>query len=509
MDKTININLGGSLFQVDEPAYKMLRDYLQALDTRFRNIPGGNETIEDIELRIAEIFLSQRGTAGIITVENVVDMIRTIGKPEDFDQPDAETANTRSAYRQPGSRNKLFRNPDNRIIGGVCGGIAAYINTNPAWLRLLFILTTAFFFAGVIIYVALWIALPSAESDSQKREMYGGMNNLARPENAMTSNSNRVANAFDAVFRALGKVLFIFIRIILIVFGTTLVLGGFLSLLSFIMVFLFQYPGAFSTDAPGFNITYLPDFLNYIISPAIVPWVKALICIVFFIPFLALIYGGIRLIFWFRARDGFVWLAALVIWVMSAAALSIMLVNEGVGFAETESTTSQELLTSAPDTLYIITGKKVSGLNTDKEINLPDEDYDIFISEEKKQVFIRTDLDIYASDDNSVRVSITRTSAGRSKFDAIENTERLIYDYNISGNRLTIDEYFAIPADSKWSFDYIEVDISVPVNTVVHMDRTAENLFHSRYDDDFVGDPEKSFWIMTEDGLDYKGHHYR
>jgi len=93
--------------------------------------------------------------------------------------------------------------------------------------------------------------------------------------------------------------------------------------------------------------------------------------------------------------------------------------------------------------------------------------------------------------------------------EAIENTERLIYDYNISGNRLTIDEYFAIPADSKWSFDYVEVDISVPVNTVVHMDRTAENLFHSRYDDDFVGDPEKSFWIMTEDGLDYKGHHYR
>ena len=68
MDKTININLGGILFQIDEEAYKMLRNYLQSIDMKFRNTPGGNETIEDIETRIAEIFQSQKGTAGIITI---------------------------------------------------------------------------------------------------------------------------------------------------------------------------------------------------------------------------------------------------------------------------------------------------------------------------------------------------------------------------------------------------------------------------------------------------------
>lgn len=91
MDKTININLGGTLFQIDEEAYKILRDYLQSLDMKFRHIPGGNETIEDIESRIAEIFQSQKGTAGIISIENVVDMIRIIGKPEDFDLSGSET----------------------------------------------------------------------------------------------------------------------------------------------------------------------------------------------------------------------------------------------------------------------------------------------------------------------------------------------------------------------------------------------------------------------------------
>lgn len=508
MDKTININLGGTLFQIDEEAYKILRDYLQAIDRKFKNTPGGNETIDDIESRIAEIFQSQKGTAGIISLENVVDMIRVIGKPEDFDQADAEAGSGGPVYNQPGPRKKMFRNPENQIIGGVCGGIGAYTNTNPVWIRMLFVLLTCFFFAGVFVYVALWIALPSAESDSQKKEMYGGMNNLAQPEYTGNTHVNKVGNAFDVIFRALGKVFFIIIRIILIAFGTMLVLCGFLALLSFIMIFVFKYPGSFSTDAFGFNMAYLPDFLNYIISPAVVPWVKALIAMVVVIPFMVLIYGGIRLIFWFRVRDGFVWLAGFVLWIMSATALSIILFNEGVGFAETEQTLSQEYFKTAPDTLYIMSGRTIADMHTDKEIEIPDEDYNIFISEEKKEIYIRTSLDINSGERKSAGVTIRKHSAGRSKFSAIENAERLQYNFKISGDTLYLDEFFTIPSGSKWSFDYVGVTVSVPENTVIHMDRTAETLFHST-DDDYVSDPSKSFWLMTEEGLDYIGHQNR
>jgi len=506
MDKTININLGGTLFQIDEAAYKILREYLRSIDMKFRNTPGGNETIEDLETRIAEIFQSQKGTAGIISIENVVDMIRIIGKPEDFDQPGAENATYNTSYGQPRPGKKLFRNPENQIIGGVCGGLGAYINTHPVWIRLLFVLLTCFFFVGAFIYVALWIALPSASSDSQKKEMYGGMHNLAQPGNAENTQAAKVGNAFDAIFKAIGKVLFIIVRIILIVFGTLIVLCGFLALLSFIMIFVFKYPGSFSTDAFGFNMAYLPDFLNYIISPAAVPWVKALIAIVSIVPMLALIYGGIRLIFWFRVRDGFVWLAGFVIWVMSAAALSIILFNEGVGFAETEQTVSQEYFRTAPDTLYIVSGRKISELDTDKEIEIPDAEYNIFISEERKELYIRTSLDINSDERNSASVTIKKHSAGRSKFSAIENAERLQYGYKIIGNTLYLDEFFTIPAESKWSMDYVFVTVTVPENTVIHMDRTSELLFHSGDDDDFVSDPKKSFWLMKEDGLDYIGH---
>ena len=94
MDKTININIAGILFQIDEEAYGILRDYLQAINNRFRNVPGGVETVADIESRIAEIFESQKGTAGTISVNNVEAMISIIGKPEDFDNNDAEPADS-------------------------------------------------------------------------------------------------------------------------------------------------------------------------------------------------------------------------------------------------------------------------------------------------------------------------------------------------------------------------------------------------------------------------------
>jgi phage shock protein PspC (stress-responsive transcriptional regulator) len=500
MDKTININLGGVLFSIDEDAYRILRDYLHAIDVKFRNIRGGNETIEDIESRIAEIFQSQKGLAGIITKENVEEMIRTIGNPEDFGQTGAEEP----VYGTPGPRKTLFRNPENTIISGVCGGIGAYLNTDPVWIRILFIVFSFVFGIGFFVYLALWIAVPVASSDSQKKEMYGGGHNWAMPQEWDKHPKSNVGKAFNEVFRAIGKVLFIIVRIILIIFGISLVFTGFLALLTFVMVFVFNYPGAFSTDITGFNLAYMPDFLNYIINPQMIPWVKALLAIVFSLPLIALIYGGIRLIFWFRARDGFIWLAGFILWVMSATALSIILFNEGIGFAETGKTTSREYFSVAPDTLFIRSGAKLSDISIDKEITVPGEEDDVFyISDYKKEIYFRTNLNLYADDDNSASVEIRKRSAGRSTLDARRKSEKLLYNFNIQGNTLYLDEFFTIPPERKWSFDYVSVSVRVPEGTVIFMDRTVESLFHPRRDADYVSDSDHRFWKMTDNGPDY------
>lgn len=507
MEKTININLGGILFQIDEEAYKILRDYLRAIDNRLGKMPGGSETIEDIESRIAEIFQSQKSTAGIISIENVIDMIRIIGKPEDFDQPESSAEQTGISFDRPAGGKKLYRNPENKIISGVCGGIGAYINTDPVWIRILFVIFAFFFAVGIFVYIALWIALPPADTPSRKREMYGPGNNLAHPGANKNETVSRIGNAFDLIFRALGRFLYVFARIILIVLGVFLVVSGFLGLLTFVMLTLFHYPGAFSTDVAGVNVSYFPDLLNYVISPALVPWVKAMIAIVISIPLIAFIYSGIRLIFWFRARDGFIWLAALVLWVMSCAALSIMLFNEGIGFAEKGQTTYQEYLNTNPDTLFIRTGARISDLQVDKEIILPEEEDDVFyINDEKKEIYFRPSLDLYLSENDRSWLEIRRSSAGRSNNEAKRRSERLLYNTRINEKTVYLDEFFTIPSGSRWSFDYVRVKIFIPEGTVIYMDKTAESLFHSYYDRDFVNNPDKRFWIMTEDGIDYIEH---
>jgi hypothetical protein len=189
---------------------------------------------------------------------------------------------------------------------------------------------------------------------------------------------------------------------------------------------------------------------------------------------------------------------------MSAAALSVMLFNEGIGFAEKGRVTHVEYFSENPDTLYIRSGIKIDDIKVDKEIVLPGEESDVFyINDEKKEIYFRTNIDIETSEDNRISYEIRKSSAGRSRLDAEKKCERLLYNSYIKGKSLYLDEFFTIPSGTKWSFDYVTVKIHIPDGTVIYMDKTMERLYHSYSDHDFVDDPVNRYWKMTEDGPDY------
>ncbi|NSW94861.1 MAG: PspC domain-containing protein [Bacteroidales bacterium] len=512
MDKTIKINLGGVLFQIDEEAYKMLRQYLNEIDSRLRNMPGGSEAIEDIESRIAEIFQSQKGNAGVVTKENVESVISIIGKPETFDYE-----NSGDTARQPESSPKiLYRNPDDSIISGVCGGLAVYMNIQSVWIRVLFILATFLYGIGFFVYIALWIALPLANTDVRRKEMYGGAPAPSgrRPgqEDIFTQqrlhsgpqSQVNVGGAVNEVFRSIGKAFIIIARVILAIIGVSLVIAGFVALASFIMVFIFKYPGYFSTDELGFNLVYIPDFLNYIVSPASALWIKVLVPVAVILPLLAFIYWGLKMIFWFRAKDGIISLTALVLWVLSLSLLSIILFSEGVSFAETAKSTSEQAMPAAPKELYIKCDRKVSDLNYDKSISFED-DYKIYLTDESRDIYIRTMMEIFSSDDNTVKIRVKKRSAGRSKEDAYSKTDRLIYNYRISGDTIFTDEYFTVPSSGKWAFDNVRANIFIPEGTIVHFDTASRKMLDQNYwsdeneNDGFV--TARSGEMILKDGI--------
>jgi phage shock protein PspC (stress-responsive transcriptional regulator) len=514
MDKTININLGGTLFQIDEEAFHILRDYLQAINNRFANVQGGHETIEDIELRIAEIFQTQKRLAGAVTKENVEAMISIIGKPEDFDHGEPEMAAPVYTYH----KRRLYRNPADMVVSGVCGGIGAYLDTDPVLFRILFIIS-AMLGIGVFVYIILWIALPVARTDSQKREMFANSYHPNKIQSGQTDSNqftdastgygspSRLGDALNEVFRAIGRVCYIILRIFLIIIGITLVLTGFLAILCFVLVFVFKYPGTFSHDSAGINLVYFTDFLKYIVNPGTVPWIILLTSIAFILPMLALIYWGVKMIFWFKARDGIVNLAALVIWVMSIAALAIIGFSEGVSFAESARTSVETILPHSPDTLYIRSDNKIADLRYEKEIALPHEEYSVYINEDKRELYIRPYLTVERSEDKNTRVELIKHSAGRTEMEAMKKTDGLLYNYSFKGDTLHMDEYFTSPAGRKWSADDITLHLYIPIGTVLKFENEPQIMLRSSFrneSDEYlvsIWESTNGLWSMTDYGL--------
>lgn len=174
MKKVININFQGQVIPIEETAYEMLQNYVASLRKYFANEEGRDEIINDIESRIAELFGEQlKKGAACITDDEVIRIMNSMGRPEDFDASDepapqgaktesaGASAGTAAGYTEPEGRKRLYRDEEDKIIGGVASGLANYFKIDPAIIRVLFV---ALFFgggSGLLIYILLWIILPS------------------------------------------------------------------------------------------------------------------------------------------------------------------------------------------------------------------------------------------------------------------------------------------------------------------------------------------------------------
>ena len=171
MKKTFTINISGIIFHIDDDAYNKLNSYIANIKRHFNNFEGKEEVIADIESRIAEILQTKLSdTKEVIVVADVDEVISTMGEPAEFTEDESEENQYYTTYSA--SYKRLYRDAENKIIGGVASGIGAYLHVDPVWIRLLFILLV-FTSLGVPIYIILWIAVPEALSPSERLQMKG------------------------------------------------------------------------------------------------------------------------------------------------------------------------------------------------------------------------------------------------------------------------------------------------------------------------------------------------
>lgn len=165
MKKVVNINFQGRIIPIEEPAFEQVQKYIQSLRTYFQNEEGRDEIINDIEDRIAELFEKEikKGTA-CITEEFASSVIAGMGKVEDFEKLDneeqAQTKTNSSSSSASAPKGSLMRNSNDKILGGVCSGIAHTLRIDPTVVRVLFALLSFGGGTGILIYLILWIVLP-------------------------------------------------------------------------------------------------------------------------------------------------------------------------------------------------------------------------------------------------------------------------------------------------------------------------------------------------------------
>ena len=200
MNKTETINLGGIVFHIDEDAYSSLKKYLEKLEKELgRSEVDPREVMTDIEARIAEI-LSERlsNVREVVILEDINFVIEIIGEPEIINENDSDKKQKRNyTYYQQRRFRKMYRDPDNRIIGGVCSGLSAYMNIDPVFLRIIAIVLTIFGGSGLVIYIIFWIILPEANTPAQKLEMRGESITFENIKNFVTEEYENLKNSFN------------------------------------------------------------------------------------------------------------------------------------------------------------------------------------------------------------------------------------------------------------------------------------------------------------------------
>ncbi len=262
MKTTIKINLSGQIFNLDDDAYQELKEYLDSISRRFRDSEEGVEIIGDIESRIAELFQEKiSDKKQVITIEDVKEVIGRMGQPEDIledEEPDG--SGDRKTYTNGRNSRRLYRDPENSAIGGVCAGLAAYFGIEIWLMRLLWVI---FFFAtGVlfIVYIVLWIVVPKAETAAEKLEMRGERVTVSNIEKTVKEEYENVKenvkegyqkvkdsgglektrNVLDEILHFIGRVILIFAKIILFIIGFSLIIGGLATLSALSIGFFFS-----------------------------------------------------------------------------------------------------------------------------------------------------------------------------------------------------------------------------------------------------------------------------
>ena len=513
MNKTVNINLAGIFFHIDEDAYLKLQRYLEAIRRSFTDSQGRNEIIADIEARIAELFSERvQNEKQVVSTKEVEEVIAIMGQPEDYIVDEEIFEDEPKKQYTTSSTRKLFRDTDNAYIGGVSAGLGHYFNIDALWIRLAWIILFFGAGTGVLIYILLWILMPAAETTADKLAMSGKPINITNIEEKVKEGFGNVKDSLDDVadrvksadvgnkvkstsrsfFDALGNVIMFFFKIIakfigiiLMIVGASTLIGLIVGLLSAGVADIFHFPGVDFADAV--NSTDLPIWA-----------VSLLVLFAVGIPFFYIFILGLKiLVNNLKSLGKVANFTLLGVWLVSIITLSVFAMKEVSEFTREASVTNKtELNITANDTLYV----KMVGNDMYSRGLHRDYDFDIIYDENDNKVIYSSNVRLVfrSTKDSVASVRIEKSARGSDYSSARDRAGNIEYDFEINNNELLLDGYFITGYENKFKDQEVEIILYLPEGSVVNADGNTYS-FHrnSRYYRDILDNGYEDHYLRV------------
>jgi phage shock protein PspC (stress-responsive transcriptional regulator) len=504
MNKTVNINLGGMFFHIDEDAYQKLTRYFDAIKRSLSKSSGQEEIIKDIEMRVSELLTEKQKTEKhVVTIREVEEVITVMGQPEDYIlEEDNTNSHTNNDFNTPRATKKLYRDKENGMLGGVATGLGHYFGIEAVWLKIMFLIFVfAGFGTGILAYIILWIVTPEAITTSEKLEMTGEPVTISNIEKKVREEfenvsekiknadydkfGNQVKTGAEKLGNGLGDFISTVFKIFAKFLGVILIMSG-LAVLVLLFIGVFTLGTSSSIDFPWQTFVEAGNFTDYPI------WVFGLI--MFFtvgIPFFFLAILGFKLLSPnMKFLGSIAKYTLLAVWLIAVSLAISIGVKQATAFAVNGRSVQKETFTINPtDTLLIkfkhndYFAKDVNDRN-DFMITQDSLNNDIIYS---NQVRIR----IEKSEEKYAYIQIEKEAKGKSLSEAKKRADAIKYSYKIVGNQLIFDNYLTTDSKNKFRDQEIEITLYLPKGTLLKPD---DSMRHYDYTDSdyFLWHPDSS-----------------
>jgi phage shock protein PspC (stress-responsive transcriptional regulator) len=524
MKKTLNINLSGLAFTIDEDAYQSLKNYLDTLRRHFNYSEGSEEIMDDIEARIAELMQEKLDeTKTVIGLQDIEEIIAQMGSPEDYMEEDsfADEPKYQHSSTASGKMKKLYRDEDNAIIGGVAAGVGHFFGIQPLWFRLALILAFIFWGTGILLYIILWIVMPKAKTTAEKLEMKGepvnvsnigkkvedelkNVNQKLREDDALRNAGSSIGAFIERIGNFILRIIELAIKAFGKIIGILMLFAGGVACLAIITVFTALVSGAAINIGDAFGYSYNQITPLFFANS----WDAYLVLIgaflTFIVPVLAILYGGVSLATSYKNIPKGIGWGLAGSWVMGIILLFYSVAHTGSQFSQRAEVKTVHTLDFEGDTLFLTLNEasieELSGpkILSENQVN--------FHYDEETDVISLGDIELGVNQSKKDFFSLTQYNSSRGNVynQAEKRAEGIMYQFKENDNTVSFNSFYSFQKVDKWRNQKIDLTLNIPIGKTIYLEANMIDFIYdiknvtNTYDDYMVG----HYWTMTKNGLE-------